>query len=160
MSDEKSPVEQVAEDAAAHYEETAQNVLSAVLGNGEKKPTPGDFRQVLRGLKTAVDEAMAEEGLSDDGPDPDRFLKLAKKLVVDNYNQTKNSKTAPDLTMNTVFIIWYSKVLNNWKAIVGSPVARGMLWEVSFNGHRNQAYIDIYKKLANAKVDVTTEEKK
>lgn len=154
MSDEKAPVEQVAEQAAENFEKTAEEVIQVVTENGKKIPKPGDFRQVLRGLKKELEETMAEEGMSQQGPDPDRFLKMAKQVVVDNYNNTKNSKTAPDLTLNTVFIIWYAKVLNNWKAIVGSPIARGMLWEVSFNGHRNQAYIDIYKKLANAKVDV------
>lgn len=154
MSEELAPVEVVAAEAAEKFEETAATVVQAVTGNGKKAPVPGDFRKALRQLKAELSEVEEEEGLAPSTPDPDRFLKMAKQLVCDNYNDTKTSKSAPDLTPNTVFIIWYSKVLNNWKAIVGSPVARGMMWEVSYNGHRNQAYIDIYKKLANARVEL------
>jgi hypothetical protein len=85
-------------------------------------------------------------------PDPDRLLKQAKQLVVDNYNTNRPSNKTATLTIDSVYIVWFSKTLGNWKAIVASPVARGLLWEVTYNGHRGEAYIDVYRKIINVRV--------
>ena len=58
------------------------------------------------------------------------------------------------LAVDQVFIVWFTKAMSNWKAIIASPVARGLLWEVSYNGHREQAYIDVYKKLNSSTTNV------
>ena len=84
-------------------------------------------------------------------PDPDRFLMTAKQLVVDNYNKHRDSRSR-ELTISQIYIVWFTKTLGNWKAIVESPVARGLLWEVTFNCYKNEAYITIYKKLNNVKI--------
>lgn len=93
-----------------------------------------------------------EKKSDSDRPDPDRLLMDAKRLVVDNYNEHREAARSSPLTMDSVYIVWFAKTLGNWKAIVASPVTRGLLWEVAFNGHRKEAYIDIYKKLNSVKV--------
>jgi hypothetical protein len=85
-------------------------------------------------------------------PDPDRFLMQAKQLVVENYNNHRDLGRSEELSMGSVYIVWFAKTLSNWKAIVASPVARGLMWEVTYNGNRGEAYIDIYKKLNNVRV--------
>jgi hypothetical protein len=87
-------------------------------------------------------------------PDPDRFLLMAKRVVVDNYNTHRDESRSPELTMDAVYIVWFAKTMGNWKAVVSSPTARGLLWEVTYNGHRQDAYIEIYKKLNNVKVSL------
>jgi hypothetical protein len=84
--------------------------------------------------------------------DPDRFLRTAKQVVVANYNKYRDTAKSPELPDNGVYIVWFSKTLGNWKAIVASPIIRGLLWEVTCNGHRGEIYIDIYKKINNVKV--------
>ena len=80
--------------------------------------------------------------------DPDRFLMMAKAIVVQNYNEHRRPEQG-ELTMNRVYIVSFSKVLGNWRALVASPFTRGMMWEVTFNGHKNEAYLDFYKKITN-----------
>jgi Family of unknown function (DUF6275) len=86
--------------------------------------------------------------------DPDRYLGLAKTLVADNYNDHHDETETPPLDVDDIYIVWWVKVLNNWKAVLASSVVRGMVWMVSFNGGKSEAYIEIYRKINNVKVPV------
>lgn len=89
--------------------------------------------------------------------DPDRFLRQAKQVAVDNYNKSRDPERTPELTMEQVYIVTFTKVLGHWKALVASPNARGLMWEVTYNGYRKEAYVEIYKKLNSIKVPVGEE---
>jgi hypothetical protein len=84
--------------------------------------------------------------------DPDQYLMTAKRLAVENYNRSRDQETTEELTMDGVYIVWFSKTLKNWKAIVASPIVFGIMWEISYNGALGEAYIDVYKKVTNVKV--------
>lgn len=86
--------------------------------------------------------------------DPDRFLRAAKRLVVDNYNRHYNPDTDTELTVGDVYIVWFAKALGNWRAIVSSNVARGLLYDVSYNGHRAEATIDVFRRINVTKVAI------
>jgi Family of unknown function (DUF6275) len=116
-------------------------------------PTPLEMARDVERL-TAAKNNQKQEPPKRETFDPDRFLMMSKKVVVDNYNLYRDSRKSPELTMDAVYIVWFSKTLGNWKAIVASPVVRGLLWEVAFNAHKNEAYVDIYKKLNNVKVSL------
>ena len=87
-------------------------------------------------------------------PDPDRFLMTAKKVAAANYNASRVADRGSDITPDQTYIVWFTKTLGNWKAIVASPAARGLLWEISCNGHKKECYVDVYKKLNNVKVSL------
>ena len=82
---------------------------------------------------------------------PDEFIQMARKMVVDNYNQHR-ATDQPELPYDGVHIVWFTKTLGNWKAIVASSIIRGLLWEVTSNVYKHEVYIDVYKKLNNVKV--------
>lgn len=53
-----------------------------------------------------------------------------------------------------MFIVWFSKTLQNWKALVGTgciPAGEypGDYVEVTYNGDKKEAYVDVYCKNAN-----------
>jgi predicted nuclease of restriction endonuclease-like RecB superfamily len=79
--------------------------------------------------------------------DPDRFLRAAKQLAVDNYNRHYNPETDEALTMDDVYIVWFAKALGNWRAIVSSNVARGLLYDISYSGHRAEVTIDVFRRI-------------
>lgn len=81
--------------------------------------------------------------------DPDGFTRRARELAVENFNENRDPKRSRPLRVDQVYIVWFAKVLGHWKAIVGSSVARGMLWEVTSNGNKNEAYVDTYRKINN-----------
>lgn len=48
-----------------------------------------------------------------------------------------------------VFIVWFSKTLQNWKALVSTTVSDGMYYEITHNGDKKETYLDVYKKWEN-----------
>ena len=84
--------------------------------------------------------------------DPDSFPQLAKSLVVNNYNRHRDVSRSPKLTIENVHLVWFVKTGMNWKAIVSSPIIRGLMWEVTASSYKNEAYIEVYKRLNNVKV--------
>lgn len=48
-----------------------------------------------------------------------------------------------------VFIVWKCKVLQNWKYIISTDLYDGRLYELTYNGNRNEWYLDVYMKQEN-----------
>ena len=48
-----------------------------------------------------------------------------------------------------VYIVWFSRTIQNWKALVSSTLPDQMYYEVTYNGDKNETYLDAYKKLEN-----------
>lgn len=68
------------------------------------------------------------------------FLEKAKKCV----EQTTNEVLAEEM-----YIVWFCKTLQNWKALVSTDVINGVYWEVTHNGDKNETYVDTYNKSSN-----------
>lgn len=81
-------------------------------------------------------------------------MTIAKRVVVANFNEHRKSRTVPELQMKDVFIVWFTKTLMNWKAIIASSQAKGLFWEVSYNGVRKEIYLDVYTKINNVKISM------
>ncbi len=73
----------------------------------------------------------------------------AKQLVVDYFNANVDVTDGKKLTMEDVFIVWFSKTLQNWKALVSTTVSDGMYYEITHNGDKVETYLDAYKKWDN-----------
>ena len=52
------------------------------------------------------------------------------------------------ITTDKMFIVWFCKTLQNWKAIVSGYEVKELL-EVTYNGDRGETYVDIYEKKVN-----------
>ena len=77
------------------------------------------------------------------------FMDKAKKLVVDYYNSRVDKTDGFKLTESDVYIVWFSKTLQNWKALLSTTVSDGMYYEVTYNGDKKELYFDAYKKWEN-----------
>jgi hypothetical protein len=79
----------------------------------------------------------------------DKFLELCKEIIV-NYFNTRSDKTDNVfIAKDDVFIVWACKTLQNNKALVSTTISDGMYYEVTYNGDRNEVYLDAYKKWEN-----------
>lgn len=78
------------------------------------------------------------------------YQEQAKFLVFD-YIRHHLDKSDKDFgfSNNDVYVVWWSKTLQNWKALLSSTLPDGMYYEVTFDGDKNQAYLDAYKKFDN-----------
>ena len=77
------------------------------------------------------------------------MMNRAKQLVVDYFNAHVDVPDGKKLTMEDVFIVWFSKTLQNWKALVSTTVSDGMYYELTHNGDKGETYLDAYKKWDN-----------
>lgn len=90
-----------------------------------------------------------------DDSDPDVFLKLSKYIVADEYDSLMEND-APAIGIDELYIVWFSKTLQNWKALVSTTrPGDGLYFEVTFSGDKNEAYVDTYYKLQNSVIATT-----
>lgn len=80
------------------------------------------------------------------------MLKKAKQLVVNYYNSRVEITDDFEITEENVFIVWFCKTLQNWKALVSTTVSDGMYYEVTYNGDKQETYLDAYKKWENVRI--------
>ena len=79
----------------------------------------------------------------------DEMLNRAKKLVVDYFNNRVEKTDNTKITTDDVFVVWFCKTLQNWKALVSTDISDGMYYEVTRNGDKGETYLDAYKKREN-----------
>ena len=48
-----------------------------------------------------------------------------------------------------LYTVWKCKTLQNWKFLISSTLHDGMYYELTFNGDKNEWYLDAYKKFEN-----------
>lgn len=75
----------------------------------------------------------------------------AAQLLVYEYVKARLEKTDTRVTfeIDSVYIVWFSKTLQNWKALLSTTLPDAMYYEVTYDGDRARAYIDAYKKWDN-----------
>lgn len=73
----------------------------------------------------------------------------ARKIVMDYFNENVCADDVEKITMNDVYVVWFSKTLQNWKAMVSTTIPDGRYYEVTHNGDKNETYLDVYKKQEN-----------
>jgi uncharacterized protein DUF6275 len=64
-------------------------------------------------------------------------------LIISNLDATDKR---PDFK---TYIVWFSKTLQNWKALVSTTLPDLRYYEVTYNGDKREMYIDTYTKIAN-----------
>lgn len=83
--------------------------------------------------------------------DPEVFIQKAKQLVAEEYNHSFIIEEE-EVTSLEFYVVWFSKTLQNWKAMVSTDLESGLYWEVTYNGDKKETYIDTYTKKYNRAV--------
>ena len=81
----------------------------------------------------------------------------ARQAVLDYFNRRVDATDNFNLTLDDVYIVWFCKILQNWKALVSTTVSDGMYYEVTYNGDTNEIYVDVYKKWENYTINMKEE---
>lgn len=77
------------------------------------------------------------------------FIELCIKSVVDYFNEHVDKTDNKHITKDDVFVVWSCKALQNNKALLSTTVSDGMYYELTYNGDKNELYLDAYKKWEN-----------
>ena len=78
------------------------------------------------------------------------FIDFAKEQIVKYFNDhaDKSDKNV-FIAADDVFVVWYCKTLQNHKALLSTTIPDCMYYEITFNGDKQEAYLDAYKKWEN-----------
>lgn len=80
------------------------------------------------------------------------FVNKAVSLVAEYTDEhLDRSDEKPEYS---VFVVWYCKTLQNFKALLSTTLFDGMYYEVTYNGDKNEMYLDSYKKFENRCMEV------
>lgn len=81
--------------------------------------------------------------------DSKKFLAQCKQIIVDYYNSRAEKTDHAVITTDDVFVVWSCRTLQNNKALLSTTVSDGMYYEITYNGDKNETYLDAYKKWEN-----------
>ena len=70
-------------------------------------------------------------------------LRIVSNYIYEHLDQTDH---VGDID---VYIVWKCKALQNWKYLISSTLCDGMYYELTYNGDKNEWYLDAYKKFEN-----------
>lgn len=78
-----------------------------------------------------------------------KFVDLCRQTVVKYVNKRLDKSDGKQITEDDVYIVWLAKALKNNKAMASTTLNDGMYYELTYNGEKNELYVDAYKKCEN-----------
>ena len=82
------------------------------------------------------------------------FVGKVKQTVADYANEHVDKIDGVKISAENVYIVWYCKTLQNWKALASTTMPDGMYYELTVNGDKNEMYLDAYKKFENRNIAI------
>lgn len=74
--------------------------------------------------------------------------------LVRQYTEKHLDKSDPEVRNDfIVYPVWLSKVLQNNKGLFNTSLFDGMYYEVTYNGDKDEFYLDAYKKFENQRIE-------
>ncbi len=77
------------------------------------------------------------------------FLEWCTEEVIRYFNSRVDKTDNKVLKEDDVFVVWNCKTLQNNKALLSTTVSDGLYYEFTFNGNKEELYMDVYKKWEN-----------
>lgn len=70
------------------------------------------------------------------------------KSIVEQYIRKRNNEHDKNFKIDS-YIVWKCKTLQNWKYLISTDISDGMYYELTYNGDKQEWYLDAYKKMEN-----------
>lgn len=77
------------------------------------------------------------------------YLQKCKEIVAEYTNEHLDKTDGKQISADDVFVVWYCKALQNHKALLSTTLFDGMYYELTYNGDKNEVYLDAYRKWEN-----------
>lgn len=75
------------------------------------------------------------------------FLNKCVDVVAEYADQHLDK--SDEIPEYSVYVVWYCKTLQNFKALLSTTLTDGMYYECTYNGDTKEMYLDAYKKFEN-----------
>lgn len=76
---------------------------------------------------------------------PDTYRKIVLDYVKEHLDKGDNA----NVTLDDVYVVWSCKTLKNYKCLISTNLIDGMYYELTYNGDKDEVYLDAYKKFEN-----------
>lgn len=82
------------------------------------------------------------------------YQELARELVGRHIRENWDLKKDRQFqgVVYEIYVVWFCKTLQNWKALVSTTLPDNAYYEVTHNGDLRETYIDTYIKTGNRKI--------
>lgn len=77
----------------------------------------------------------------------ERAREIVEEYVYEHLDKSDETPTF------YVYTVWKCKALQNWKYLMSTSLFDGMYYELTFNGDKNEWYLDAYKKFENRVIE-------
>lgn len=78
-----------------------------------------------------------------------KFEKICKNIIVDYFNKNVEKTDNVKISIQDVYVVWMCKTLKNSKALLSTNIPDGLYYELTYNGEKDEIYVDVYKKWSN-----------
>lgn len=86
----------------------------------------------------------------------DHFLRICKLKLLKWYNEAFDNMSVyiqERIDLSNVYVVWSCKTLQNYKALLSTSVSGdGIYVEFTYNGDKQELYMDVYHKIVNQKI--------
>lgn len=82
----------------------------------------------------------------------EEFLELARHKLVNHFDNSPYDKVQPKF----FHLVWFARELQNMKGLFMLHGSH-KYWEVTYNGDKNEMYVDTYNKVDNTKYELGEE---
>lgn len=82
-----------------------------------------------------------------------QFEVICKNAIINYFNNRVEKTDNKKINIKDVYVVWMCKTLQNSKALLSTNVPDGLYYEFTYNGDKNELYMDVYKKWENIKID-------
>ena len=73
----------------------------------------------------------------------EKAINAARTVLFNEFGYNAN-----ELALMDMYVVWFCKTLQNWKALVSGVNINGYI-EVTYNGDKGETYVDVYQKSCN-----------
>lgn len=80
---------------------------------------------------------------------------LARKVVVDYFNTRAEKTDQFAIGVKHTYVVHFTYILGRWKALVSTTIPDGMYYEVTYDGAKDEIYVDAYKKFNNVAIPLS-----
>lgn len=84
--------------------------------------------------------------------DNTQFIELCKREVSKYIIEHLDKRD--EVPKFDVYVVWLCKTLQNNKALLLSTLSDGMYYELTYNGDKNELYLDSYIKFENKRINL------
>lgn len=72
-----------------------------------------------------------------------KAINAARTVLFNKFGYNAN-----ELALMDMYVVWFCKTLQNWKALVSGVHIKEYI-EVTYNGDKKEVYVDVYQKACN-----------